>query len=185
MGLSDPASVTQASVDGLAREGVSAVIDGVYTDNTGIAFAVAAGSTEVVAFLNGTSEESSLRDLVALFTGAQKATPSLPIFEQQAADVQEECSKFASLPVAETAKYLKSISFGTLVATTAATATKLWGITSGTSVTLKVVAVAAIGATSGSDDAHNFDQIVQEIVDAITANPAPVREQLLPWFQAA
>merc|ERR1719215_1815533 len=173
--------MTQASVHRLARNGVSAVIDGAYTDNTGVAFAVAAGSTEVVAYLDGNSEEDALRDLVHLFTdaytieGVAQLANASAVFEEKAADGLAECLKFARLEPVATAKHLKSISFGTLTATTAATASKLWGIVEGTSVSLRVVAVAAGDATSGQVDAHNFDEIVQDVMDSITSNSGLVR----------
>merc|ERR1719231_1421026 len=81
--------IANKSVDDFAKAAVHGVIDGGYSDNTGIANAVAAGAEEVVVFVNNNATGiASLPDVMGLFAGGAcpmgcKFTPSAlyPVFE--------------------------------------------------------------------------------------------------------
>ena len=65
--------IDQQAIDALAAAAVHGVIDGAYTEGTGVATAVAAGATEVVVLLNSirnTSAAGASAKFVRLFRGA-------------------------------------------------------------------------------------------------------------------
>merc|ERR1711972_707042 len=107
LGLTSPASVNQTSVNQLADISVNATVDGGFSDTTGIAYAVAAGSTEVVAYLNYNTPDH----LAHLFTGSYTidgetygANP-LPVFEQSASDIVSAYAAFPQLALASESKF--------------------------------------------------------------------------------
>merc|ERR1712113_30258 len=72
----DEDTVTEEEFDFLSAKGVHALIDGAFTDNTGIAHAVATGATEVVSLLNITDDESDPIGPKTLFDLFAKETAS-------------------------------------------------------------------------------------------------------------
>ena len=82
--------IDQQAIDALAAAAVHGVIDGAYTEGTGVATAVAAGATEVVVLLNSirnTSAAGASANFVRLFRGASppatqpEATNLTQVFE--------------------------------------------------------------------------------------------------------
>mmetsp|Transcript_129472 Transcript_129472/g.413894 ORF Transcript_129472/g.413894 Transcript_129472/m.413894 type:complete len:558 (+) Transcript_129472:42-1715(+) len=187
MGLK-PSSVNQASVDELAHAGLCAVIDGGNCDDTAIAYAIAAGFTEVVAYISNTNTDKNFTKLLELFAGPytidgmQHEGIASPIFQEQAEVVWSSgCAKFTQLEKASGARFLQAIVVGTLSAITAEN--KLWGIHEGVAVIVHVIAVTAAVAPGG-ENVHDFDVLVQEVVDtlALNSNSGTVQNTILPWF---
>jgi len=144
---------TQEDLDGIAAQSVLSVIDGGYTDNTGIGHAVAAGANEVVAWLD------TISSLWALFGGYPRVEPlfnttvmpdtcplcfnNYQVFEDDWKDVAQRFTTTAwNLTHApETTDPMASTYVGTITATTHENP---WmGIKGGKTVTLHIVAVDA------------------------------------------
>lgn len=132
---------TQESVARLAREEVQSVVDGAYTDNSGVAWAVGSGATEVVAVLN------SVTALADLFSSSQpvEAEPvvqgmpiTFHIFNTSRDEVVAQMEAFPTLDLsASNSKFLKNISYGSITATTADN--KWFGVRAGRSVVVHIL----------------------------------------------
>ena len=187
--------VRPASVDALAAAAVHGVIDGGYTDNSGVANAVAAGATEVVVLLNSNASTS----LSHLFSGREVPPagnamsgngepyqpPSLyPVFSAPSAtDASVRFRSFARLhlPAASTT-YLQEVAVGSLRAVTAANGA--WGLSAGRAVTLHVISVSSSLNIGEFENFLHYDALVEEIATAIVAaeNEQLVTDILLPMM---
>jgi len=183
-GLTSPALVSQKSVDQLAAASVNAAVDAGFTDTTGIAFAVAAGSTEIVAYLNYSTPDH----LAHLFTGSYEIdgvtydeNPS-PVFEQSASDIVSAYAAFTQLALTPNAKLLTTINVGTLTATTVSNA--LWGLPAGVTVTLHIIGVSSSLTIGQLQDVHDYDVLVQEVIETVVSegNSDLIQGTVLPWF---
>ena len=107
------------TLDGLAKDAVRGLADGGYTDDTGIAHAVASGATEIVSVLDLTPMMMNQDQFLHLFKDGTTVAPvsvtpeGFQIFEEDAADVKTALASFASLDLGKS-KYLESITYGTL-----------------------------------------------------------------------
>jgi len=184
LSLSGPSSVNQSSVDQLAAASVSAAVDAGFSDTTGIAYAVAAGSVEVIAYLNYSTPDH----LVHLFTGPYEIDGvtydenPLPVFEQKASDIVSAYAAFPPLVLASGTKFLTTICAGTVMATTVSNA--LWGLPAGIEVTLRIIGVSTNVTIGQLEDVHNYDTLVQEIIETVISedNSQLIQETVLPWF---
>mmetsp|Transcript_82485 Transcript_82485/g.229979 ORF Transcript_82485/g.229979 Transcript_82485/m.229979 type:complete len:530 (+) Transcript_82485:76-1665(+) len=183
LGLGKSGRVSQEAVEELAASAVSAAIDAGVSDTTGIAYAVAAGSTDVVAYL----DFANPKHLANLFTGHYEVDGAtgenpLPVFQEGASGILSEYAAFAALQLTPGAKFLTAISVGTLQATTAEN--KLWGITAGISVTVHVIAVAGAVTMGWLQNVHDYDVLAQEVIETVILeeNSALMRETVMPWF---
>ena len=79
-----------------------------------------------------------------------------------------------------TTKYLNSVRFGTLSATTANNA--VFGITANRKITLHVVSVDSTLSIGGLQDFRDYGTLVQEIVTTIAANKNTGSQQLLDFL---
>merc|ERR1712217_697065 len=163
---------------------LSAAVDAGFADTTGIAFALAAGSTEIVAYLNYDTPDH----LAHLFTGSYTiegttydANP-LPVFEQSASEIVSAYAAFPQLALASESKFVTAICFGTLTATTVNNA--LWGLPAGITVTLRIIGVSSPLTMGQLEDMHNFDVLVQEVIETVISeeNRDVIQEYVLPWF---
>jgi len=184
LGLTDPASVSQKSVDQLAAVSVNAAVDAGFSDTTGIAYAVAAGSTEIVAYLNYSTPDHLAHLFAGSYTidGVKYDANPLPVFEESADGVVSTYLAFPQLALTSDAKFLTKICIGTLTATTANNA--LWGLPAGITVTLHIIGVSSIVTIGGMEDMHNYDVLVQEVIETVISEDNKVRIQgtVLPWF---
>jgi len=178
----------QAAVDKLAEEVVQPVIDGGYVDNSGIGCAVRAGAVEVVAYLDNDASNTQA-NLAPLFQGASQVKvkgvwefEDSPIFEQSAEWMMAECARFPKLKICAGAKFLSSISVGTLDVTT--TESSLWGTRRGTPVTLHLVSVASTVTIGYLENLRDYDVLIQETIETMAApeNADLVQNTVMPWF---
>eukprot|EP00403_Amphidinium_massartii_P043404 CAMPEP_0178446372 /NCGR_PEP_ID=MMETSP0689_2-20121128/40764_1 /TAXON_ID=160604 /ORGANISM="Amphidinium massartii, Strain CS-259" /LENGTH=533 /DNA_ID=CAMNT_0020071183 /DNA_START=146 /DNA_END=1747 /DNA_ORIENTATION=- len=178
--------VNHAAIDAIANAGVHAVIDGAYTDNTGIAAAVAAGSNEVLVLLNRNASGS----LSYLFQGGPPPDNPLepaslfPVFERPSAAVANEAfAGFHKLVIPGEASFLTGISVGSLQAETAQNTA--WGIRRGRQITLNIVAVSSSLNIGEFENLAHYDALTEEVVKAILAdeNTDFIRRTLLPMFR--
>merc|ERR1711972_57468 len=178
--------VNQAAVEGLADDVVHAVIDGYYSDDSGIGQALRGGAVEIVAYLD-TDRKNLPWDLVNLFTGpfvleGESHESQFPVFREQAASILTQYEAFPKLNVSSGAKFLNSISVGTVQAVTVDS--KLWGIPGGRAVTLHVVGVSSLVSIGGLNSFYNYDLLTQEVIETIVSpeNAQLVQDVLMPWF---
>jgi len=174
----------------LADNVVHGVIDGAYSDNTGIGHAVAAGANEVVVFLN-TDEKSDVdtTTLTRLFAGHVFPKVGIlpkalyPIFQSPSSkEVMDQIAQNFHLLVPPRAKFVKKVCAGTITAQTAANVH--FGIDEGKTVTIHVVNIASdltIGFFQSVDDYGDF---IQELMSVLLdkANVAFTSEVLMPLF---
>merc|ERR1712107_419941 len=151
----------------LAAASVNAAVDAGFTDTTGIAFAVAAGSTEIVAYLNYSTPDH----LAHLFTGSYEIDGMTydenpwPVFEQSATEVVSKYMAFPQLALTTGAKLLTAISVGTLTATTVEN--PLWGLPAGVTVTLHIIGVSSSVTIGQLQDVRDYDVLVQEVIETV------------------
>jgi hypothetical protein len=182
--------ISNKAVDAFAKAAVHGVIDGGYSDNTGIANAVAAGANEVVVFINSNSTgATSLPDVMGLFAGGAcpmgcTFTPKAlyPVFQSPtAAELKEQIKGFHNLDLAGS-KLLKFISVGTVTATTADN--QYFGIQGSRPITVHIVNVGGALSIGYFENFANYATFTQEIVSVILAkvNDEFVSQTLMPLF---
>merc|ERR1740117_901165 len=168
--------ISDKFVDAFAEAGVHGVIDGAYSDNTGIANAVAAGADEVVAVVNSADKSLvvTMRYVMALFPGGGcpmtcEFTPKAlyPVFDSPtAAELQTQINNFTNLDLADS-KYLKFISVGTVIATT--TDNRYFGIQSNRKITIHVINVGGAMTIGFGQTFANYATFTQEIVEVLAS----------------
>ncbi|CAJ1371399.1 unnamed protein product [Effrenium voratum] len=170
----------------LGQEAVHALIDGGYTDGTGIAQAVASGAEEVVVVLN--SYSSNLAEYVAqLFPGGPVTKPGVPkelypVFSApSAAAVDEAFAQFRQLQIAEGSSYLKVLAVGSFEATTAKNA--YFGTEEGRQVSIRIINVCSELSIGFFANFGHYSALVQEVALSLAhpKNRAELRT-VLPWF---
>jgi len=174
--------VRREDCEALASNAVCALVDGAFTDNTGIAHAVATGATEVVALIDLTPSDDPT-DLLKLFSPSVHDV--LPIFGDLASDVRAEYNNpeiFPRLSIPADSKYLVRITAGALKAQTIDN--KFFGVTGGRVITIHVVAVTSSLNIGELVDFHNYSVLAQEIIATLTseANMPLVQDRLLAAF---
>jgi hypothetical protein len=182
--------ISNKSVDDFAKAAVHGVIDGGYSDNTGIAHAVAAGADEVVVVVNSAaSGMASLPDVMGLFAGGAcpmgcDFTPKVlyPVFESPtAAELQTKINNFHTLDLAGS-RLLKFISVGTVTATT--TNNSYFGVQGSRKVTIHVINVGGALSIGYFENFANYATFTQEIVTVMLAkqNADFVSKTIMPIF---
>lgn len=172
--------VTRAQFDGLAAAGLLSVIDGCFTDCTGVAHAVAGGATEVIVLLDHTSSGAPV-SLLRLFGGG--GSEEFRIFAEDAEEIRARCDSadcFRRLALPPGSQVLLGIATGSLAATTLAC--RSFGVAAGRPVALHVVSVTATLNLGELENFHDYGVLLQEIVAALTSeqNEAVVLGELLP-----
>ena len=188
----------QQAIDALAAAAVHGVIDGAYTEGTGVATAVAAGATELVVLLNSirnTSDAGALSaSFLRLFRGGPppptqpEATNLTQVFEAPLAPaVLQRLQAFRRLSVPAGSLYLSEVALGSFWARTAAN--PHYGIPSrtcaaGRRVRVHVVSIGSSLNLGEFENLAHYDLLAQEIALAINAptNAALVGTALLPMF---
>jgi len=176
--------------DDFADRSVLTVVDGAYTENTGVAWAVAAGASEVVAFAGPDG-------LVELFAGGSEKFGVCPgcalyfqIFETSADDAAAQFEAFESLALpSDSFQFLTGIKLGTI--RTKTLDNQWFGISSGSDVTLHVLDVESeklrIGGSFTFNSFDDYATLVGEIMITMTApgNVEKVQKALAEWFQVS
>jgi len=166
-------TVNEKTLNRFADETVVASADGGYTDNTGIAFAVAAGATEITAFANtafGKKDESwsnLFSDDVVRYNMFGIPELRFPIFNESVAFADAQDASFSSLVLPEAARHLKGIRTGVVRATTADS--KWFGIPAGRTITMRIVSVTSDLFIGGLNNFKDYNAFVQEIVDCLVS----------------
>jgi len=164
-----PATLQQC--DDLADLGVRALIDGAYTENTGIAHAVASGATDVTAFIS-----TELEQLFGMFQGSPTESQSqgvtflsYSIFAEHHTEIRDRVTEFQSLVMPEGNRVLQGLVVGTLVVTTMQNDS--FGITGGRQVTLRIISVSSSLSIGYAEDFREYGvflgQLVREYSDAL------------------
>lgn len=180
--------IPNKSVDDFAKAAVHGVIDGGYSDNTGIANAVASGVGEVVVILNSNATGiTSLPDVLALFPGGANGSefqPKVlyPVFESPtSADLQSQINSFHNLDLGGS-EFLRFISVGTVIATTADNF--YFGIQGSRAVTLHIINIGSALSIGLFENFANYATVIQEIVSVMLAkeNAGFVLDTIMPIF---
>jgi len=182
-----PFGVSKRSIDALAAGAVHGVIDGGYSDGTGLGQALAEGAEEVLVVLNSGVTTSPFYLEVLCKDGPNRTDPFfpkelLPLFETPASSVNQAWSSFERMTLPIGTKYLTMFVAGTIQMTTIDN--KYFGITGGRTVTVHVVHIAASLDIGFLERYTHFGSLVQEIAMAINAedNKPFVENTLLPMF---
>merc|ERR1712048_316021 len=184
-GLKRSDGISENSMKQLAASKVHGLIDGAYTDDLGLAQAVAAGATEVVAFLDSNSTVTPFK-MQLLFKDAPP-NPSTPdylqsvVFQESADFVAQQWENFHSLSLNNT-QYLQALVTGSFTATTANN--EYFGISKGQSVTIHVVQTCADVTIGYAENINNYNVFTQEVIQTLVAdaNKDFVQNTLLPIF---
>ncbi|KAL1507744.1 hypothetical protein AB1Y20_007356 [Prymnesium parvum] len=177
--------VSQGAVNALASTGVHGVIDGGYTDNSGVANALVAGATEITVVLNSGAAES----LSYLFQGGPpggspfQPKSLFPVFATPNASAANVAfSAFESFALPLPTRWLKKFSVGTLKATTAKNAA--WGLEAGRNVSLHIVSLSSSLDIGEFENLAHYDQLAEELILTILSeqNKPLVQSTLLPMF---
>lgn len=172
-----------------ADELYDALIDGGFSDGTGIAQAVSAGASEVVVVLNSFSTNQP-EYVAQLFQGGTVVKPAVPkelfpVFQSPSASaVQTAFTEFETLKL-HNSSYLKVIAFGKIQATTAEN--KFFGIQGGRDVTLNIINICSELSIGFLANFENYGHLVQEVALTISdpANRDVVLSQLMPLFDSS
>ncbi|CAK9004810.1 unnamed protein product [Durusdinium trenchii] len=182
--------VDSQAISQLAQIAFHALLDGGFTDGTGVAQAVAAGSSEVVAVLNSFS--SNQPEYVAqLFPGGTVIKPGVPkelfpVFQSpNASTVQASFEHFETLQIAAGSMYLKVLAIGTIDAVTADNA--FFGITRGRAIKIQVINICSELSIGLFANFAHYSNLVEEIVLTISdpANQDAVLTKLMPLFDSS
>lgn len=170
-GLAGRGGVSRHSTSALASVAVHGVIDGGFTDGTGISQAVAAGAVDVLAILNSNSINDPLY-IQRLFPGGLQPIPEVaslfPVFASPSASaVQKSFESFQLLALPEDRRFLRTFAVGTILASTIEN--KLFGVRGGQTVTLNIVNIGSALTIGSQEDFNNYNTLVQEIVSTLTS----------------
>lgn len=173
----------------LGKTAFHALIDGGFSDGTGIAQAVSAGASEVVVVLNSFSTNQP-EYVAQLFQGGTVVKPAVPkelfpVFQSPSASaVQTAFTEFETLKL-HNSSYLKVIAFGKIQATTAEN--KFFGIQGGRHVTLNIINICSELSIGFFANFENYGHLVQEVALTISdpANRDVVLSQLMPLFDSS
>lgn len=180
--------------DSIVDNAVHAVIDGGYTENTGIVGAIRAGAAEIVAVLVNVKGRHDEESFLSLFQGGETYTTEWsftysysPVFQESHSDIKAKFNAFTKLSLATAAcddstSHLCSISVGSIDATTA---NSTWlGVTSGRTVKIHVISFLSTLTIGYLEDFTKYASLAAEITTAITddANKDIVNKVILPMF---
>merc|ERR1712137_46636 len=177
-------TITQENMQKLASAKIHGLIDGAYTDNLGLAQAIAAGANEVVTFMDANSTASGFTMEVLCDDGPNPTAPDapkLPIFATSASAVRSAWQGFQRLDVGSS-QFLKELVVGTFIATTMDNS--YFDIYAGRDITIHVVQSCADVTIGQFENVNNYNAFTQEVIQAINFknNSAIVENTLLPMF---
>jgi hypothetical protein len=171
-GMKSPFGVSRRSVDAAAADAIHGVIDGGYSDGTGLGIAVASGAQEVLLVLNSGPTDRPFFLEILCKDGPRPANPMqptelYPLFETTADAVQKQWLAMGEL-ILPNAIYLKRVIAGSFEMTTARN--QYFGIAGGRNVTLHLIHVCASLNIGFFEKYVNFGSLAQEITSAISAD---------------
>jgi len=181
-------TITEENMEVLASAKLHGVIDGAYTDNLGLAHAIAAGANEVVQLMQGNSSAPSFAMELLCHDGPQPTAPyapRMPVFSTSVATVQAAWNSFQKLSLEPNLQFLKMVRVGTFTATTLESSD--YGIAAGREVRIHVVEMGSDVTTGLLEDVHNYNILVQEVIQTISSskNVDVVQGVLMPMFMGS
>mmetsp|Transcript_114228 Transcript_114228/g.369410 ORF Transcript_114228/g.369410 Transcript_114228/m.369410 type:complete len:606 (+) Transcript_114228:100-1917(+) len=166
-----------------ATAGLNPLIDGGYVDVTGIANAVAAGASSVVAFISCATGPDL--NTLALFKGTPY--PGSRIFNEPVEEVAKQWDSFTAIPARAGSQFFQKIVYGTISAVTAAN--KHFGIEAGRSITLDLISIETANITFGLKlEGYSYNSFYQygdlegEIVQTLAESPEATQALLQTFF---
>merc|ERR1740138_541662 len=97
---------------------VASLVDGAYTENTGIAWAVAAGATHITSLLQGKDAKCRAWDMLGLFQASTENKPLVPvsfkIFQGSQDWALKRIDAFQTIYPKGNTTFLESITYGTI-----------------------------------------------------------------------
>jgi len=183
--MKKPFGVRRGIVKEAALGAVHGVVDGGYSDGTGLGIAISAGAREVLLILNSGPTDSPFYLEVLCTDGPRPANPMepqalFPLFETSASAVQKAWSGFDRLRLPNGTQFLTMLSAGSIQMTTADN--QYFGIERGHHVIVHVVTVCASLNIGFFEKYVNFGQLSQEIILTILSddNRGIVNDVVLP-----
>jgi len=178
--------VCRESVERLASVAVHAVIDGGFTEGTGLAQAVAAGAEEVLVVLNSYSVNDPSYVEQMFPGGPAPLNPGVPpelfpVFQHpNASYVGDAFEKFHKLQLDGSSTFLKVLAVGNFTAVTADNA--YFGIAGGREVVITFVNVGSELSIGQFENLDHYNKLVQEIALTLTdsSNAEFVQNELIP-----
>lgn len=185
-GLAQRGGISQHTTDDLASQQVHGLVDGGFTDGTGISQALAAGASEVLAVLNS-FDTNDPEYVQRLFPGGDQPVPQsaslFPVFASpSASEVQEQFGRFHVLAIPVGARFLRTIAVGTI--RTQTLENPFFGVEDNRSVTLNVVNIGSALTIGSLEDFNFYNSLAQEIIEALLlkANADVVQHVILPML---
>lgn len=165
-------SITAEQVDRVAQNALHTVIDGGFTDGTGIAHSIAAGADVVVSI------QIALDWMYKLFEGGGDDSGCGSIFKESVDRVKEQEESFTCFDIPDECKaHLSKIGFGTIRATTVDN--KYWGIKADKIIAIKVIYVESDAGIGGTSDFYDYGVLVGHIARTMAHNSNESKAQTL------
>ena len=182
--------VDAQAISELAQSAFHGLIDGGFTDGTGISQAVSAGASEVVAVLNSFSINQP-EYVAQLFEGGTVVKPGVPkelfpVFRSpNASTVEASFKQFKTLQIAAGSAFLKVLAVGTIDAVTADNI--FFGIKGGRDIKLHVINICSELSIGLFANFGHYSNLVEEIALTISdpANRDLVQAKLMPLFDGS
>jgi len=163
----------------IAESGVSVIIDGAYTDNTGIAQAISAGATTVTSMVN------NIGDVWKLFVdepgpiSISDGRIWFQIFDKSPAIAMQDFTNTSTCLQTDSMTFLRSLCFGTVRSRTVSNS---WmGVEANVDITLNIIAVSEtprVGMwAKGTAFAHLVQEIAMSVADQSDARVVPLLHQ--------
>lgn len=133
--------ITEATVDNTAATGMTALLDGGYTDGTAIAWQVASGKRRILALMNQAWTWTLLLFGAKSFGAGSLQTLNCQVFSTDWKTVNTTLAAFPKLTLTKNPKWLQAIYYGQIKTTTVANS--WFGTSDGEDVTLDIINVVA------------------------------------------
>lgn len=173
------------SIKALADAQVHGLIDGGYTDDPGLAQAVAAGADEVLVLLNSNATNNPFHVAMMFKDGPAPDDPGAskdlyPVFSSPVgSEVESRFTQFHRLALPSN-NFLKQLAVGSIQASTAQNA--WFGIEAGRTVTINIINFCSSLGIGVGVDFTKYDKLIDEIMQALLAeeNDSFVASTVLP-----
>jgi hypothetical protein len=188
--MKTPFGVSKRLIRAAASEAVHGVIDGGYSEGTGLGHAVASGATEVVVVLNSNCKSNGLSFFLEVLCkngpppiDTLKPKELYPLFETRASTLKKHFAAFKQLNIPNGTKFLDKLVVGTTQLIT--TDNPYFGLTRGRRITVHIIGVTSCLHIGFFDEYVNFAYLTQDIATAIldVSNTKFVQNTLLPMLE--
>lgn len=159
-------------VQEVAKAGLQPLIDGGAADSTGIAIALGAGATEILAVTNTGPGSLSAASLFSIFAGSNTATNDV-IASPTATEMADIFGKLDRIPALPGSRFLTAIIYGSIPCVTIEN--KFFGVPGNQKFTLNIIAVETNNITLGLieegfsyNSFFNFGTVTGEVARTLT-----------------